>query len=78
MIYDCRITPLGEGAGARVDVDMTLTAPGCGMGQFLADDVRARVLTVPNVAAAYVQLTFDPPWTQERMSEAARLEAGLL
>ncbi|MGV0005045.1 MAG: putative Fe-S cluster assembly protein SufT [Candidatus Porifericomitaceae bacterium WSBS_2022_MAG_OTU9] len=78
LIYDCRITPLGDGKGASVEIDMTLTAPGCGMGQFLADDVRARVMSVANVAEATVQLTFDPPWTQDRMSEAARLDAGLL
>ena len=78
LIYDCRVTALGDGEGTRVEVDMTLTAPGCGMGQFLADDVRAKVLSVPNVAQAQVNLVFDPPWTQDRMSEAARLQAGLL
>ena len=78
LIYDCRIIALGDGEGAKVEVDMTLTAPGCGMGQFLADDVRAKVLSAPNVAQAQVNLVFDPPWTQDRMSEAARLQAGLL
>jgi len=56
---------------------MTLTAPGCGMGQFLAEDVRAAVASVPNVTEVNVELTFEPPWDQSRMSEAARLEAGL-
>ena len=56
---------------------MTLTAVGCGMGEFLAEDVRRKVLTVPNVTRVAVQLTFDPPWSQEMMSDAARLETGM-
>lgn len=76
LIYDCSITPI-EGGGNRVDIIMTLTAPGCGMGQFLADDVRSKVMTVPNVTEVNVDLTFDPPWDQSMMSEAARLETGL-
>lgn len=76
LIYDCAITPLEDG-GNRVDIMMTLTAPGCGMGQFLADDVRGKVLSVPNVSEVNVDLTFDPPWDQSMMSEAARLETGL-
>lgn len=76
LIYDCAISPV-EGGGNRVDIIMTLTAPGCGMGQFLADDVRSKVMTVPNVTKVNVDLTFDPPWDQSMMSEAARLETGL-
>jgi len=56
---------------------MTLTAPGCGMGPFLVDDVRSKVAQVPNVGDVDVELVFDPPWNQEMMSEAARLETGL-
>jgi metal-sulfur cluster biosynthetic enzyme len=56
---------------------MTLTAPGCGMGQFLAEDVRSKVAAVPDVSEVNVQLTFDPPWDQSMMSEIARLETGL-
>lgn len=77
LIYDCAITPL-EGGGNRVDITMTLTAPGCGMGQFLADDVRAKVAGVPNVTEVNVDLTFDPPWDYSMMSEAAKLETGML
>lgn len=77
LIYDCSITPL-DGGGNRVDVLMTLTAPGCGMGEFLAQDVRAKLAMVPNVSEVNVNLTFDPPWSHERMSEAARLETGML
>jgi probable FeS assembly SUF system protein SufT len=77
LIYDCKVTPLAEG-GNRVDVLMTLTAPGCGMGEFLAQDVRSKLAMVPNVTQVNVNLTFDPPWSHDRMSEAARLETGML
>ena len=56
---------------------MTLTAPGCGMGDFLIEDVRSTVLAVPTIAEADVALVFDPPWNQTMMSEEARLEVGL-
>lgn len=76
LIYECNITPLGAD-GNRVDITMTLTAPGCGMGQFLADDVKMKAESVDNVTEVVVDLTFDPPWTQEMMSEAARLQTGM-
>ena len=76
LIYECNITPLGVD-GNQVDIVMTLTAAGCGMGDFLADDVRSKVLTVPNVTRVNVTVTFDPPWNQEMMSEPARLETGM-
>ena len=57
---------------------MTLTAPGCGMGEILVEDVRTKVERVPTVAEADVELVFDPPWNQSMMSEAARLETGML
>jgi probable FeS assembly SUF system protein SufT len=77
LVYECKVTPLPDG-GNRVDVRMTLTAPGCGMGQFLAEDVRSKLMQVPNVTDVNVELTFDPPWSQDMMSEAARLETGML
>ena len=61
----------------RVDVRMTLTAPGCGMGPVLVGDVEYRVAKVPNVAEVVVDLVFDPPWNKEMMSEEAQLETGL-
>ena len=76
LIYNCEIMPL-EGGGNRVNITMTLTAPGCGMGEFLAQDVQSKVAAVPNVTEVNVDLTFDPPWDQSMMSEAARLETGL-
>ena len=76
LIYRCEIFALPEG-GNRVEIDMTLTAPGCGMGPILVDDVTAKVREVPNVNDVKVELTFDPPWNSEMMSDAARLETGM-
>lgn len=77
LIYECKVEPLGAPGKNRVHVLMTLTAPGCGMGEFIAADVRAKLAAMDNVSEVDVELTFDPPWDQDRMSEAARLEAGL-
>ena len=76
LIYRCEVKP-GASGGNRVEIDLTLTAPGCGMGPFLVDDVRAKIAQVPNVTDVDIELVFDPPWNQEMMSEAARLETGL-
>ena len=77
LIYEVNIK--SEGAGLnRVDIQMTLTAPGCGMGTVLADEVKRRVEVVPNVSDVHVELVFDPPWDQSRMSEAAKLQLGML
>lgn len=61
----------------EVHIKMTLTAPGCGMGQILVDDVKRKVEGVPGVKKANIELVFDPPWEPSMMSEAARLQAGL-
>ena len=76
LIYNCETIPLDEG-GNRVNILMTLTAVGCGMGEFLAEDVRLKMMAVPNVTEVNVELTFEPPWDQTMMSEAARLQTGL-
>jgi len=77
LIYRCEIER--NDAGQRiVTVDMTLTAPGCGMGEILMEDVREKIEIVPTIERAEVELVFDPPWNQSMMSEEARLEAGLL
>lgn len=76
LVYDCSITPM-EGGGHRVDIQMTLTAPGCGMGGVLVEDVRQKIAAVANVSEVHVALVFDPPWSYEMMSEAARLETGM-
>jgi probable FeS assembly SUF system protein SufT len=75
LVYGLEIEPSDE--GTDVAITMTLTAPGCGMGQVLADDVQAKVESLPGVRAARVELTFDPPWSPERMSEEGRLELGM-
>ncbi|PIE20260.1 MAG: putative Fe-S cluster assembly protein SufT [Proteobacteria bacterium] len=75
LIYGCQISDNGVD-GKRVDIEMTLTAPGCGMGQILKDDVEYKVSHIPGVSRAEVELVFDPPWTPEKMSEAAQLELG--
>jgi probable FeS assembly SUF system protein SufT len=77
LIYDLAIEKLASG-GSRVAVKMTLTAPGCGMGDIIADDARRRIAAIPGVADADVQVVFDPPWNQSMMSEAAKLELGML
>jgi len=77
LIYDLRIEPLAAG-GSRVEVKMTLTAPGCGMGEIIAHDARSRIESVPGVKEADVQVVFDPPWNQQMMSDAAKLELGML
>lgn len=63
--------------GARVDIAMTLTAPGCGMGNLLAADVWQRVMEVPSVEDVEVNLVFDPPWNASMMSEEAQLQTGM-
>jgi len=77
LIYDCQLTPLPAG-GYRVEVKMTLTAPGCGMGPMIAQDVQNKVLSLEGVEDVAVELVWDPPWNQAMMTEAARLQLGLL
>ena len=77
LVYACDLEPLAEGQ-RKVSIKMTLTAPGCGMGEILVEDVRSKVERVPTVVEADVELVFDPPWNQSMMSEAARLETGML
>jgi probable FeS assembly SUF system protein SufT len=77
LIYALEVEPLEDKKGNRVAVQMTLTAPGCGMGEFLVEDVRSKLEQVPNVTEVDVELVFDPPWDQSMMSEAARLQVGL-
>lgn len=76
LVYDCWLDDLGDGK-RRARVKMTLTAPGCGMGEFLVQDIRSKVTQVPRVTEAEVDLVFDPPWTRDMMSEAAQLQLGM-
>lgn len=76
LIYSCEIVPT-EGGQRRANIRMTLTAPGCGMADILVDDVKTKVQALPTVDEVDVELTFDPPWTQDMMSEEARLLTGM-
>lgn len=77
LVYSVNIKSEGPGLN-RVDIEMTLTAPGCGMGTIIADEAKRRVEMVPNVSEAFVELVFDPPWNQSMMSDAAKLQLGML
>ena len=77
LIYEC-VVDTKENGSREVSVKMTLTAPGCGMGPVLMEDVREKLEIIPTVTQAHVDLVFDPPWNTSMMSEAARLEAGLM
>ena len=77
LIYDCHLTPIGEN-NFKADVKMTLTAPGCGMGPVLAQDVQNKLVSIEPIDEANVELVWDPPWNQGMMTEAAKLQLGLL
>jgi probable FeS assembly SUF system protein SufT len=77
LIYDCHLTPIGE-HNFKADVKMTLTAPGCGMGPVLAQDVQNKLISLEPIDEANVELVWDPPWNQSMMTEAAKLQLGLL
>ena len=77
LVYGCEVTPNADGTRS-ISVKMTLTAPGCGMGEVLVQDVREKVEVIPTVSQVEVELVFDPPWSQSMMSEAARLQTGMM
>jgi len=78
LIYDCQLMPIGDGKTFKADVKMTLTAPGCGMGPVLAQDVQNKLLSIEEIDEADVELVWDPPWNQGMMTDAARLQLGLM
>ena len=77
LIYDCRPYELEDGQW-RVEIKMTLTAPGCGMGPSIADEVKSKIESIPGVAEAKVDLVWEPPWNMEMMSEEAWLHLGMM
>jgi probable FeS assembly SUF system protein SufT len=77
LIYLCRATPF-PGGGSRVEVRFTLTAPGCGMGQILKVDIENKIRSVPGVKEVNVELVWDPPWEQSMISEAGKIELGIV
>ena len=76
LVYDCDLETTEDGQ-RKVNVRMTLTAPGCGMGEILVEDVRSKLEMIPTVSEADVDLVFDPPWNHTMMSDAAKLETGM-
>lgn len=77
LVYRCTVTPVGEGLN-DVHIVMTLTAPGCGMGPVLQFDAERAIRQLPGVRQVNVEVVFDPPWSRDMMSEAAKLELGML
>lgn len=76
LVYECLVTPLDE--GQRVDIKMTLTAVGCGMGPVLVADIEQKIHSINGVKEVKVELVFDPPWNRDMMSEVAKLQLGML
>src|SRR4030095_13167696 len=77
LVYDCSLVQK-EGGGTKVEVKMTLTAPGCGMGPAIAHDAQSKILSIDGVEEADVQLVWDPPWNQNMISEAGRMKLGMI
>ena len=79
LIYNLEILPMPEGQkGFKAHVDMTLTAPGCGMGPTIAADAQNRLLEIPGIVEAQVDIVWDPPWNQDMMSEQGKMELGMI
>ena len=76
LIYSCQITP-AEGGGHKIAIQMSMTAPGCGMGDVLRADIERKLSQLPDVREVHAQIVFDPPWHPGRMSDAAKLQLGL-
>ena len=78
LVYECDDRARRGRRAHRVEIKMTLTAPGCGMGEVLVQDVKDKVEVIPTIKRADVELVFDPPWNQSMMSDAARLQTGMM
>ncbi len=76
LVYTCKLRDAEDGK-KRVDVQMTLTAPGCGMGDILAADVKQKIESLPLIKEARVEMVFDPPWDRDMMSDEAKLQTGM-
>jgi len=77
LVYSCELKKNDQGQ-REVSIVMTLTAPGCGMGDIIVEDVRSKIEIIPTVSSVDVELTFEPQWNHQMMTEAARLETGML
>jgi probable FeS assembly SUF system protein SufT len=79
LVYDCKVAPIpGSQDLYRVDVKMTLTAPGCGMGPVLQQDVQNKLMSIEAVDDVNVELVWEPQWNQGMLTEAAKLQLGLM
>jgi probable FeS assembly SUF system protein SufT len=78
LVYGCTLSPLPDGGGHRAAIKITLTAPGCGMGPALAQDVQNKLLSIEGIDEANVEVVFEPQWNQAMMTEAAKLQLGLI
>jgi probable FeS assembly SUF system protein SufT len=76
LVYSCAVQPLEQG-GNKIDITMSMTAPGCGMGNVIKGDVESKLARLPGVKEVHVEVVFDPPWSAARMTEAAKLQLGL-
>src|ERR1700719_2018653 len=76
LVYSCQIVP-AETGGHKIEIKMAMTAPGCGMGDVLRSDIERKLVQLPDVREVHAQIVFDPPWTPNRMSDAAKLQLGL-
>lgn len=77
LVYECNVLPLGMN-DFRVEIKMTLTAPGCGMGPVLVNEVEEKLRHITGVTEVAVELVFDPPWDKSRMTDEAKLQLGML
>ncbi|OGT43387.1 MAG: putative Fe-S cluster assembly protein SufT [Gammaproteobacteria bacterium RIFCSPHIGHO2_12_FULL_40_19] len=79
LVYKCEVIPdVNDNTGYVVKIEMTLTAPGCGMGPVIASDAKQKILAIPGIKSAEIEIVFDPPWDQSKMSDIAKLELGML
>jgi probable FeS assembly SUF system protein SufT len=78
LVYDCRVVDTEDTEIKRADVKMTLTAPGCGMGPTIAADAQGKILTIDGIDDAAVELVWDPPWTQDMISEEGKMKLGMI
>ena len=78
LIYHCELTPIAETSSYRANLKMTLTAAGCGMGPAMSSDVQTKLLALDEITEAICEVVFEPTWNQSMMSEAAKLQLGLM
>jgi len=77
LIYHCDLIKQSD-SNYKVEITMTLTAPGCGMGPVLTADIKQKILSLPTITEANIELVFDPPWDRSMISDAAKLQLGML